>query len=53
MALSNIFIKCFVLKNFYKILLNYCINSHICNYGKRTVIGPPHTVLIYFLFFIF
>ena len=34
MALSNIFVKFFLYKkNFYKILLDYCINSWVCNYG--------------------
>ena len=40
MALSNIFVKVFCIKGFYKILLDYCINSRVCNYGKRAVIGP-------------
>ena len=46
MALSNIFVK----KDFYKILLDYCINSWVCNYGKRAVIGPLWIVIIHFLF---
>ena len=40
MALSNIFVKVFCIKGFYKIILGYCINSRVCNYGKRAVIGP-------------
>ena len=44
MALSNIFCKkCFVYKDFYKILLDYCINSRVCNYCTRAVIGPLRT----------
>ena len=37
MALSNIFVKVFCIKGFYKKnknLLDYCINSRVCNYGK-------------------
>ena len=41
MALSNIFVKVFCIKEFYKkIILDYCINSRLCNYVKRAVIGP-------------
>ena len=46
MALSNIFVK----NDFYKILLDYCINSRVCNYGNRAMIGPLWTVIINFLF---
>ena len=35
MALSNIFVKVFCIKEFYKKnLLDYCINSRVCNYGR-------------------
>ena len=33
-------------------ILNYCINSRVCNYAKRVVIGPLQTVIIHFLFHI-
>ena len=46
MALSNIFCKSVL----YKILLDYYINSQVCNYGKSVVIGPLRTVIIHFLF---
>ena len=51
MALSDIFFCISVLykNDFYKILLDYCINSRVCNYGKRAVIGPIRTVIIHFL----
>ena len=45
MALSNIFVKVFFIKGF----LYYCINSQVCNYGKRVVIGPLRIVIIHFL----
>ena len=51
MALSNIFVKVFCIKGFYKkILLDYCINRRACNYGKRVVIEPLQTAIIHFLF---
>ena len=51
MGLSNIFVKVFCIKGFLKkILLDYCINSWVCNYGKRAVIGPLQTVIIHILF---
>ena len=51
MALSNIFFKRVLYKRiFIKILLDYCINNRVCNYGKRVVIGPLRTVIIHFLF---
>ena len=50
-ALSNIFVKVFCIKGFYKkILLDYCINSRVCNYGKKAVIEPLRTVIIHYLF---
>ena len=49
-ALSNIFVNVFCIKGFFKILLDYCINSRVCNYGKRVVIGPLRIVIIHFLF---
>ena len=35
MALSIIFVKVFCIKGVYKkILLDYCVNSRVCNYGR-------------------
>ena len=51
MVLSNFFfVKVYCIKDFYKIILDYCINSLVCNYGKRVVIRPLRTVIIHFLF---
>ena len=48
MALSNIFCKSVLYKkDFYKILLDYCINSRVRNYSKRAMIGPLRTVIIH------
>ena len=49
-ALSNIFVKVFVLKDFYKILLDYCMNSWVCNYSKRVMIRFLRTVIECFIF---
>ena len=41
MALSNFFCKRVLYKMiFYKILLDYCINSQVYNYGKMAMIRP-------------
>ena len=37
--------KSLVYKNFDLILLDYYINSRVCNYGKRVVIGLLRTVI--------
>ena len=36
--------------NFDLILVDYCINSWVCNYGKRVVIGLLWTVIKCFIF---
>ena len=33
-----------------KFFWNYCLNSRVCNYGKRVVIGLLRTVINYFIF---
>ena len=33
-----------------KFFWDYCLNSRVCNYGKRVVIGLLRTVSKYFIF---
>ena len=33
-----------------KFFLDYCINSWVCNYGNRVVIGLLRTVIKHFIF---
>ena len=33
-----------------KFFWDYCINSRVCNYGKRVMIGLLRTVIEYFIF---
>ena len=33
-----------------KFFLDYCINSRVCNYGKRAQIGFLRTVIKHFIF---
>ena len=33
-----------------KFFLDYCLNSQVCNYGKRVVIGFLRTVIKCFIF---
>ena len=33
-----------------KFFWDYYLNSRVCEYGKRAVIGPLWTVIIHFLF---
>ena len=33
-----------------KFFWDYCLNSRVCNYGKRDVIELLQTVIIHFLF---
>ena len=43
---KNILYKRIVIKFFW----NYCINSRVCKYGKRSVIGLLRTVIKRFIF---
>ena len=45
----------FIKKNLYKIIVNkffwdYCLNSWVCNFGKRVVIGLLRIVIKCFIF---
>ena len=42
----NILYKIIVTKFFW----NYCLNSQVCNYGKKVVIGLLRTVIKRFIF---
>ena len=45
------FVKSFLFKRIVtKFFWNYYINSRVCNYGKRAVIGLLRTVINYFIF---
>ena len=33
-----------------KFYWDYCLNSRVCNYGKRVVIGPLRTAMKCFIF---
>ena len=33
-----------------KFIWDYCLNSRVCNYGKRVVIGLLRTVIKHFIF---
>ena len=49
---SNIFVKKIIL---YKIIVtkffwDYCLNSRVCNYGKKVIIGLLQTVIKRFIF---
>ena len=52
LPLSNIFVKknIFYKKIVTKFFWDYCINSRVCNYGKRVVIGLLRTVIKRFIF---
>ena len=43
---QSILYKRIVIKFFW----NYCLNSQVCNYGKRAVIGFLRTVIKCFIF---
>ena len=43
---KSILYKRIVIKFFW----GYCINSRVCNYGKRVVIGLLRTVIKHFIF---
>ena len=46
LPLSNIFVKKILSKRIVtKFFWDYCINSRVCNYGKRVVIGLLRTVI--------
>ena len=54
MSLSNIFVKVFCIKEFYKNSLDYCINSWVCNYGRGPRSDPNELKLfIFFSYFRF
>ena len=42
---KSILYKIIVIKFFW----DYCLNSRVCNYGKRVVIGLIHTVIKCFI----
>ena len=52
LPLSNIFVKKNILykRIVTKFFWDYCINSRVCNYGKRVVIGLLRTVIKRFIF---
>ena len=51
MALNNLCKKSILYKRIViKLFLDYCLNSRVCNYGKRDVIGFLRTVIKYFIF---
>ena len=33
-----------------KFFWDYCLNSRVCNYGKRVVVGLLRTLIKYFIF---
>ena len=37
-------------RNVTKLFWDYCLNSRVCNYGKRVVIGLLRTVIKCFIF---
>ena len=45
---KSVLYKIIVTKFFY----DYCLNSRVCNYGKRAVIGLLRTVIKRFIFII-
>ena len=49
-GLSITFIKSILYKRIVtKFFWDYCLNSRVCNYGKRAVIGLLQTVIKYFI----
>ena len=51
--LSNIFEKNILYKRIVtRLFWDYCINSRVCNYGKRVVIGLLRTVIKRFIFIV-
>ena len=51
LPLSNFFKKNILYKRIVtKFFWDYCLNSRVCNYGKRTVIGLLRTVIKHFIF---
>ena len=51
LPLSNIFVKNILYKRIItKFFWDYCLNSRVCNYGKRTVIRLLWTVIKCFIF---
>ena len=51
--LSNIFEKNILYKRIVtRLFWDYCINSRVCNYGKRIVIGLLRTVIKRFIFIV-
>ena len=50
-GLDSTFVKSILYKRIVtKFFLDYCLNSLICNYGKRAVIGFLRTVIKCFIF---
>ena len=50
-GLDNIFCKNILYKRIItKFVWDYCLNSRVCNYGKRAVIGLLRTVIKCFIF---
>ena len=45
------FVKCILHKRIVtKLFWDYCLNSRVCNYGKRVMIGLIRTVIKHFIF---
>ena len=51
LSLSNIFVRNILYKRIItKLFGDYCLNSRVCNYGKRVMIGLLRTVIKRFIF---